>query len=75
MAAPTAIAPMLDATLMHEKRSSTANRVAVNSPDGDVRIVEPHEYKEAAACLAEAFRSDHVVRYSIDTPDRMHLRR
>lgn len=73
MTTPTTIAPVLDAALMHEKRSSTADRMAARSTDNEVRIVEPHEYKEAAACLAEAFRNDDVVRYSIDTPDRMHL--
>ncbi|KAG9781334.1 putative N-acetyltransferase [Exophiala dermatitidis] len=75
-----ATAPALDAALLHEKRSSIADKVALGSStstsnnDGvRVRIVSPHEYKEAAACLAEAFRHDDVVRYAIDTPDRMHL--
>jgi ribosomal protein S18 acetylase RimI-like enzyme len=34
--------------------------------------VLPSEYKAAAACLAEAFANDEVVRYPIDTPDRVH---
>lgn len=77
MALPSVAAPMLDATIMHEKRSSTADKTAATTgttknQDG-VRIVAPHEYKEAAACLAEAFRLDQIVRYAIDTPDRMHL--
>lgn len=38
----------------------------------DVRVVQPREYRQAAACLAEAFVDDHIVRYPIDTPDRAH---
>ncbi|KAF2103113.1 hypothetical protein NA57DRAFT_33178 [Rhizodiscina lignyota] len=38
----------------------------------DVRIVSPAEYKEVAACLAEAFKDDHLARYFIDVPDREH---
>jgi ribosomal protein S18 acetylase RimI-like enzyme len=78
MALSSAAVPILDATLMHEKRSSIAEKIAPSTntnttlPDG-VRILAPHEYKEAAACLAEAFKSDNVVRYAIDTPDRLHL--
>jgi len=75
MALPSAAAPVLDAAIMHEKRSSTADQLVsttTKNPDG-VRIVTPHEYKEAAACLAEAFRLDPIVRYAVDTPDRMHL--
>ena len=75
MAASTSITPVFDATLVHEKRSSTADRMAAlsHTNDSEVRIVEPHEYKDAAACLASAFREDKVVRYAIDTPDRAHL--
>ncbi|KAK4983970.1 hypothetical protein LTR66_008654 [Elasticomyces elasticus] len=40
--------------------------------DHDVRVVSLSEYKEAAACLAEAFADDHTARYFIDTPDREH---
>ncbi|KAK5044777.1 hypothetical protein LTR84_010433 [Exophiala bonariae] len=78
MALPSAAVPILDSALMHEKRSSIAEKLAPSAntkparPKG-VRILAPHEYKEAAACLAEAFKSDHVVRYAIDTPDRLHL--
>lgn len=35
-----------------------------------IRIIQPAEYKEAAAALAEAFAEDQAVRYAIDTPDR-----
>ena len=40
-------------------------------PEG-VRVVTAAEYKEAAACLAEAFAEDDVARYFIDVPDREH---
>jgi hypothetical protein len=40
-------------------------------PDG-VRVVTAAEYKQAAACLAEAFAEDDVARYFIDVPDRAH---
>lgn len=78
MALPSVAVPILDANLMHEKPSSIAEKVATSASNNTprpagVRIVAPDEYKEAAACLAEAFKSDHVVRYAIDTPDRLHL--
>jgi hypothetical protein len=37
-----------------------------------MRIVQADEYKQAAACLAEAFGEDDVARYFIDVPDREH---
>ena len=40
-------------------------------PEG-VRVVTTSEYKQAAACLAEAFAEDEAVRYPVDTPDRVH---
>lgn len=40
--------------------------------DDDIRIVPAEQYKEAAACLAEAFAEDDVARYFIDVPDREH---
>jgi hypothetical protein len=40
-------------------------------PEG-VRVVTLVEYKQAAACLAEAFAEDDVARYFIDVPDRAH---
>ncbi|KAF1966029.1 hypothetical protein BU23DRAFT_487713 [Bimuria novae-zelandiae CBS 107.79] len=40
-------------------------------PEG-VRVVTAAEYKQAAACLADAFAEDDVVFYPIDTPDRAH---
>jgi ribosomal protein S18 acetylase RimI-like enzyme len=76
MALSSAAAPVLDAAIIHEKHNNApATKAApTNTPKKDgIRVVAPHEYKEAAACLAEAFRQDNVVRYAIDTPDRMHL--
>ncbi|EXJ56116.1 hypothetical protein A1O7_09047 [Cladophialophora yegresii CBS 114405] len=77
MALPSVAAPMLDAAIIHEKPTSSAAAKAAlptaPTKDSGVRVVAPHEYKEAAACLAEAFRLDNIVRYAIDTPDRMHL--
>ncbi|KAF3044504.1 hypothetical protein E8E11_006030 [Didymella keratinophila] len=35
-----------------------------------VRLVTIDEYKQAAACLAEAFAEDEVARYFVDVPDR-----
>lgn len=37
-----------------------------------VRVVTAAEYKQAAACLAEAFGQDDVARYFVDVPDRAH---
>jgi hypothetical protein len=42
------------------------------SPD-DVRVIGISEYKEASACLVEAFMEDLAIRYCIDTPDMAHL--
>jgi hypothetical protein len=45
---------------------------AVHSLAGGIRVVTAAEYKQAAACLAEAFGEDDVARYFIDVPDREH---
>jgi hypothetical protein len=37
-----------------------------------IRVVTAAEYKQAAACLAEAFGEDVVARYFVDVPDREH---
>lgn len=67
MALTSPTTPMLDATLVHEKigspNGSNATKPAVTLNIDQVRIVRLDEYKEAAACLAEAFREDTVVRY------------
>ena len=36
------------------------------------RILKPSEYKAAAFCLAEAFATDEVAQYIIETGDRPH---
>ena len=60
--------------MLHQSRTSSAEKSTPTTiTHDDIRIVAPHEYKEAAACLAEAFRFDKIVRYAIDTPDREHL--
>ncbi|KAL5113451.1 hypothetical protein ACEQ8H_008664 [Pleosporales sp. CAS-2024a] len=46
--------------------------VAVPADGDGVRVVGAAEYKQAAACLAEAFGADEVARYFIDVPDRAH---
>ncbi|KAH7395117.1 hypothetical protein DE146DRAFT_615244 [Phaeosphaeria sp. MPI-PUGE-AT-0046c] len=46
--------------------------VAVPPVANGVRVVTAAEYKQAAACLAEAFGEDDVARYFIDVPDREH---
>jgi GNAT superfamily N-acetyltransferase len=53
-------------TLLKQK-SPTA--VVPPLADG-VRLVTIDEYKQAAACLAEAFAEDEVARYFVDVPDR-----
>jgi ribosomal protein S18 acetylase RimI-like enzyme len=72
MAVSASVVPMINAGITIEKRSSMADKVAPTKNDSAIRIVDPSEYKEAAASLAEAFRDDYVVRYAIDTPDRLH---
>lgn len=49
-------------------KSATA---AATGGDG-VRKVTLSEYKQAAACLADAFAEDDVARYFIEVPDRAH---
>lgn len=72
MATPNSIVPLIDAAIVLEKRSSTADRVAADIVNSEIRVVSPSEYKEAAQCLAEAFKEDHVVRYAVDCPDNTH---
>ncbi|RMZ75242.1 hypothetical protein DV738_g5578, partial [Chaetothyriales sp. CBS 135597] len=71
MATTTATTAVLDAGRQTGNPSSPT--AAANDSANEVRIVQPHEYKQAAACLAEAFREDESVRYAIDTPDRMSM--
>jgi len=54
---------------LFQLRPSTVNIPPL--PEG-MRVVTTAEYKQAAACLAEAFAEDEAVRYPVDTPDRTH---
>lgn len=71
--ATSSAGPVLDANISIERCSSTADCVSATTPlESQIRVVPPSEYKAAAYSLAEAFADDHVIRYPIDTPDRMH---
>lgn len=69
MALANASPAILDAVITHEKAPIKVDmatlKAQASSKTGrdQVRIVRPEDYKEAAACLAEAFREDNVVRY------------
>lgn len=52
------------------KVNATASAPPANN--GEIRIVKPEEYKEAALALAEAFEHDHTTDYFVNTPDRAH---
>lgn len=54
-------------TSMSQSSASTANLPQV---DGQVRVLNLSEYKQAALSLAEAFQDDEVAVYPINTPDR-----
>lgn len=51
---------------------SSASVARISSPDRLVRILKYSEYRQAAQCLAEAFKDDEVAGYPIDPPDRQH---
>ena len=60
--------------ILQQKPAVPADAVTAPIPplkDG-VRVVTAAEYKQAAACLADAFAEDDVARYFIDVPDRAH---
>ena len=48
-------------------QASSSSHAASTYP---VRILKKSEYKQAALCLAEAFKDDEVVQYAIQTGDR-----
>ncbi|KIV94013.1 hypothetical protein PV10_05177 [Exophiala mesophila] len=74
MALPSVVVPNIHAsTVILEKTAPIVSTMPPATLPNGVRVVAPHEYKEAAACLAESFASDKIVRYYVDTPDRMHL--
>ena len=51
------------------RSNSINNKTAVA---GNVRVLELHEWKEAALALAEAFSEDHSCMYFLETPDTAH---
>lgn len=53
---------------------TTPTPIKTTSPaaDANVRILQLHEYKEAALSLAYAFEHDEVSLYFLNTPDRAH---
>lgn len=55
-----------------QQKPSVRGTETVPPLTGEVRVVTAGEYKQAAACLAEAFAEDDVARYFIDVPDRTH---
>lgn len=74
MALPSIVVPNIHAsTVILEKTTPILSSVAQTALANGARVVAPHEFREAAACLAESFASDKIVRYCVDTPDRMHL--
>lgn len=53
--------------------TQTAAAAATTTTGGEgVRVLELHEWKEAAASLAEAFAEDHTCTYFLSTPDTEH---
>ncbi|KAF2129573.1 hypothetical protein P153DRAFT_376006 [Dothidotthia symphoricarpi CBS 119687] len=56
---------------MFKQEPATAATTVPPLTDG-VRLVTAAEYKQAAACLADAFAEDDVARYFIDVLDREH---
>jgi len=53
--------------LLRQKSTATVPLLT----DG-IRVVTAAEYRQAAACLAEAFGEDDVARYFVEVPDREH---
>jgi len=49
-------------------QSSAAPAILKGNTD-EVRVVGIEDYKEAALCLAEAFKDDHTTHYFLNTPD------
>ena len=56
-------------TSMSESSASVAK---LFGGDRQVRVLKKFEYKQAAQCLAEAFKDDAVAGYPVNTPDRQH---
>jgi len=56
-------------TVVANANLAVAAKTAGEKGNEGVRVVGLHEYKEAAACLADAFKDDHTTHYFLDTPD------
>lgn len=56
-------------TSMKPLGHSSVAPAAVKGNVDEVRVVRLDEYKEAALCLAEAFKDDHTTHYILNTPD------
>ena len=46
-----------------------SNPTKSTAAGGDVRVLELHEWKQAAFSLAESFAEDHSILYFTETPD------
>ncbi|KAF6229269.1 hypothetical protein HO133_007385 [Letharia lupina] len=53
--------------------SSSSSAAAASAANHQVRVLHKSEYKEAALCLAEAFKDDDVVMYFVKTGDRKNF--
>lgn len=62
----------IDAALTIESMPSMSQASSSSQPasNDQVRILDKSEYKQAALCLAEAFKDDDVVMYFVKTGDR-----
>ena len=49
---------------------SQASSSSIPAANDEVRVLGTREYKQAALCLAEAFKDDDVVMYFVKTGDR-----
>jgi hypothetical protein len=62
----------VDSVLGDEAQVENGKAAIAAGQDSNVRVLQLHEWKEAAASLAEAFAEDHSSMYFLDTPDRAH---
>lgn len=60
------------AITIQSKQIVTPTLTPDSLPGDHVRVVEKAEYKEAARCLAEAFKDDDVAMYLVEAGDVGH---
>jgi len=65
-------APRLDSFQRVDSVMDKNDIVSADAKHPGVRILELHEWKAAAASLAESFAEDHCCSYFVDTPDTAH---